>query len=95
MSTPLHWAAFSGSELTLSYILAWGGNIDAIDQKGLTPLHLSVKTYTHHRSTKGIKQLLIKGANRNALDFQNMKPVDYLYLNQKPRLSADKLALEI
>jgi hypothetical protein len=27
MSTPLHWAAFSGAELTLSYIIAWGGNL--------------------------------------------------------------------
>lgn len=28
-STPLHWAAFSGAELTLNYIIAWGGDLDA------------------------------------------------------------------
>lgn len=28
-STPLHWAAFSGAELTLNYIIAWGGDLNA------------------------------------------------------------------
>lgn len=41
--TPLHWAAFSGSELALSYILAWESDVNAKDSKGLTPLHLAVK----------------------------------------------------
>lgn len=68
-STPLHWAAFSGSELTLSYIIAWGGDLNDVDSKGLTPLHLAVKSYKENRSTKGIKQLLIKGADREAVDF--------------------------
>ena len=68
-STPLHWAAFSGSELTLSYIIAWGGDLNDVDSKGLTPLHLAVKSYKENRSTKGIKQLLIKGADREAIDF--------------------------
>lgn len=41
----MHWAAFAGAELTLSYIIAWKGDIEARDMKGATPLHLSVKTY--------------------------------------------------
>lgn len=28
-STPLHWAAFSGAELTLNYVIAWGGEVEA------------------------------------------------------------------
>ena len=93
-STPLHWAAFSGSELTLSYIVAWGGDLNDVDSKGLTPLHLAVKSYKENRSTKGIKQLLIKGANREALDFQNLKPIDYVPV-QKPGYDYDPLATEI
>ena len=28
-STPLHWAAFAGAELALSYLVAWGANVNA------------------------------------------------------------------
>ena len=95
-STPLHWAAFSGSELTLSYIIAWGGDLNDVDSKGLTPLHLAVKSYKENRSTKGIKQLLIKGANRDALDFQNLKPIDYVPVQKKEMgHDYDPLAVEI
>ena len=80
LSTPLHWAAFSGADLTLSYIVAWGGNLNSQDTKGLTPLHLAVKSYKENRSTKAIKQLLIKGADRNALDYMTQKPIDYVPL---------------
>ena len=31
LSTPLHWACFSGAELTLNYIIAWGGDLNARD----------------------------------------------------------------
>ena len=53
----------------MSYIVAWGGDLEAKDTKGLTPLHLAVKSYREFHSMKGIKQLLIKGADRDALDF--------------------------
>ena len=97
-STPLHWAAFSGADLTLNYVIAWGGELEAMDSKGLTPLHLAVKAYKDNRSSKGIKQLLIKGANRNALDYETKKPVDYIPMpemgNANPK-NFDPLALEI
>lgn len=64
-STPLHWAAFAGSELSLGYIVAWDADINATDAKGLTPLHLAVKSSEDLRSTKAIKHLLIKGADKN------------------------------
>jgi ankyrin repeat protein len=44
-STSLHWAAFSGAELTLNYILAWGGELEAVDIKGLTALHFACKNF--------------------------------------------------
>ena len=66
-STPLHWAAFAGAELVLSYIVSWGGDVNAVDSKGLTPLHLAVKSSEESRSNKAIKQLLIKGARKDAL----------------------------
>ena len=79
-STPLHWAAFSNAECILNYIIAWGGDLNAQDSKGLTPLHLAVKSYKDNHSTRGIKQLLLKGADRNALDYETKKPIDYVPL---------------
>jgi len=72
----LHWAAFAGAELTMSYIVAWNAKIDEVDSKGLTALHLAVKAAEDIRSTKGIKLLLIKGANRNIKDLQGQLPID-------------------
>jgi len=64
-STPLHWAAFSGAELALSYILSWDVDVNAKDSKGLTPLHLAVKSSEDLQSTRSIRHLLIKGADRH------------------------------
>jgi ankyrin repeat protein len=65
LSTPLHWAAFAGSELSLGYIVAQNADINVTDSKGYTPLHLAVKSSEDLRSTKAIKHLLIKGADKN------------------------------
>lgn len=77
-STPLHWAAFAGAELSLSYIVAWDAGINAADAKGLTALHLAVKSCEDIRSTKGIKLLLIKGADRSIRDSQGKRPIDLI-----------------
>ena len=60
----MHWAAFSGSEMALSFILAWQPDIDAKDAKGLTPLHLAVKSSEDLLSTRSLRHLLIKGADK-------------------------------
>jgi ankyrin repeat protein len=81
--TPLHWAASYGSEITLMYILAWGTDderfdINAADRNGMTPLHLLVSQNRENDVTKGIRLILIKGADKNVLDHKHRKPVDYL-----------------
>ena len=75
-STALHWAAFAGAELTMSYIVSMNSQIDAVDSKGLNALHLAVKSAEDIRSTKGIKLLLIKGVERNIKDMQGHRPID-------------------
>lgn len=75
-STTLHWAAFAGAELALAYLVSWGANVNAYDSKGLTPLHLAVKASEDIRSTKSIRLLLFKGADRNAIDLNGKKPID-------------------
>jgi len=77
-STPLHWAAFAGAELTLSFIVAYTSNVNEPDARGLSPLHLAVKSCEDLRSTKALKALLIKGADRNAVDINGKRPIDLL-----------------
>jgi len=42
-STPLHWASQSLSYEVVRYLIAWGANVDAVDDRGYTPLHLVIK----------------------------------------------------
>ena len=44
LSTPLHWACYSKSEVALNYLLPMNPDLNAKDQKGYTPLHLAVKS---------------------------------------------------
>jgi ankyrin repeat protein len=48
----------------LSYIVSWEADINARDSKGLTPLHLAVKSSEDLQSTRSIRHLLIKGADK-------------------------------
>lgn len=61
-SCALHWAAYSGSELVLHYILAFGAEIEATDREGFTPLHIAVKMSEEVGHTRLIRFLLVKGA---------------------------------
>ena len=61
-STPLHWAAYLGCELSASLLLAWDTSqtcLNVSDADGHTPLHLA--TIAGHQ--KMLKYLLIKGAD--------------------------------
>jgi len=44
LSTPLHWACYSRSEVALCYLLAWIKDLEDKDIEGFTPLHLAVKS---------------------------------------------------
>ena len=75
-STPLHWACFTRSELALNYILSLKPDLEAKDQYGFTPLHIAVTCSEKLGSTRNVKTLLIRGANRNAKDSKGMLPID-------------------
>lgn len=75
-STPLHWACFAGADTAIYYLLAWGAEVNAKDNIGYTPLHLAVKSAEHFPNTRSLKELLIKGANRTAIDSEGKRPVD-------------------
>jgi len=45
LSTPIHWAIYSKSEVSMCYLLAWDPSLcNDQDSEGYTPLHLAVKS---------------------------------------------------
>ena len=73
-SSALHWAAFSGSELSMNYIIAWGGDIHQKDIRGYTPLHMAVIS-DHPVSFEIVKELIKHGAFINAKDDNGRPPL--------------------
>lgn len=64
-SSALHWAAYLNKEISLSYLVAWGANVNAQDLEKNTPLHLAVLTSEAIKETRWVKILLLKGAKRS------------------------------
>lgn len=61
---PIHYAALSGSQQGVKYLLDNGSDINAVDSRGRRPLHLAVR-----QGRTEMAQYLIKlGANIHALD---------------------------
>lgn len=77
-STPLHWACYSKSEVALNYLLSMNPDLNAKDQKGFTPLHLAVKSVEALKSTRPVRALLLKGADRNAVDIDGKTAADVI-----------------
>lgn len=70
-STALHWACFARSEFALSYILSMKPDLEYQDKAGNTPLHLAIKSVPQLRSTRPVRALLLRGANRSATNFKD------------------------
>ena len=73
----MHWAAYLNREISLCYLLAWGGNPNSEDFEGNTPLHLSVmQNNDHGEQTRCIRILLLKGAERGVKNAKGEIPAD-------------------
>lgn len=75
----------SRAETAVAYLLAWESEVNSYDSNGLTPLHLAVKSSEEIKSTRSIRHLLIKGAQREVKDKLGRTPLDmaYLYSNRE------------
>ena len=73
-SSALHWAAYLNKEIALTYLIAWGANVNAQDTENNTPLHLAVLTSEGVQETRWVKILLLKGAKRELKNNQGQIP---------------------
>lgn len=76
--TPLHWAVVEGNELAVTFLLAWGANINRGDALGNTPLHLSIHHAEKELNTRLTKILLLKGADRKAVNNDGQTAIQLL-----------------
>lgn len=77
-SSALHWAAYLNKEVALTYLLAWGANVNAQDAEMNTPLHLSVLTSAVAKETRVTKILLLKGAKRAITNNEGLTPIELI-----------------
>ena len=61
------------------YLLGWDEvEVNAQDNQGNTPLHIAIKFAENFGDLRSIKELLMKGADRNKRDKDGNKPVDHV-----------------
>lgn len=78
LSTPLHWACYSKSEIAMCYLLAWVNDLEDQDCDGFTPLHLAIKSVAELGSTRPVRTLLVRGASREARSKDQRTPADLI-----------------
>ncbi len=52
----------------MAYLLAWKAEVNALDTNGISPLHLAIKSAEELKSSRSVRHLLIKGAERSSAD---------------------------
>jgi palmitoyltransferase ZDHHC13/17 len=83
-STPLHWAAYAGSEKVVEYLLAQPNLLlDQQDQDGHSPLHIAVA----YGYSKIVRQLLVAGANRRLVNAQGQTALQIARSNEFEQIS--------
>ena len=64
--------------MAIGYILSMKPDLEAKDIQGFTPLHIAVTSVQKLNSTRSVKALLLKGADREAVDDKGKRPVDLI-----------------
>ena len=62
-STALHWAAYNSSYLTMNYLIALGADVNKVDCRGVSVLHLAVQASEEEENARAIRLLVRHGAD--------------------------------
>lgn len=89
-STPLHWACYSRAEFALNYLLSMKPDLEVKDLQGYTPLHLAIKSVGELKSTRPVRALLLKGADRDAVDSKGNNCIYMVENGSKPLSRANE-----
>lgn len=52
----------------MSYLLAWEPNLNIQDNEGLTPLHLAVRSVESMKTTRLVRFVMLRGAEKELKD---------------------------
>ena len=77
------------SEMALTYILPMRPNLEARNKDGLTPLHVAISQAERLESTRNVRVLLLRGADRDAKDNEGRKPVDVIPDSMPPHMDRE------
>ena len=75
-NTPLHYACLTGAEFACFWLLGFGTKVNVANLSKETPLHLLVKSEVQMLNTKTAREMIFKGASRNAINKDGYKPID-------------------
>ena len=77
-STPLHWAAYTGSEKVTSVLLDFGADVNALESDNKTALHLGA----FEGNQEVVEMLVNAGANYRLRDTLGKTPCDVAIMNK-------------
>jgi ankyrin repeat protein len=69
--------------------MAYNADPNVQDMDGYTPLHLAIKSAESIKSSRIVKQLLFAGAERNIINSEGYKPIDYVKSISIPHILQD------
>lgn len=81
----MHWACYTANDIAIYYLNSWSCNVNLQDKNGYTPLHMVVfasESFDEDHADKAIRyravrELLIKGAERDIRDNLGKRAYDY------------------
>lgn len=100
-NTPLHYACDHKTDFSANWLIGFGADINAVNEDGDTPLHLLIQNVQKLDSSKLVKELICKGADRDAQNLEGKKPIDILreecsqHEKNGDRVISNKLRLEL